>query len=194
MMREFPLEPDERQEYLQIAIEEVERLTGTVSRVLDLARHPQQGMRPAHLNQIVDRVLALTGKYLQHRHIVVHQELEPDLPPIQATSDELLQVFLNLILNAADAMAEGGTLRVTSRLSDDGRLTASFSDTGSGIPSEHLHRIFEPFFSTKEGGTGMGLDISNNVIRQHGGEITVESQVGKGTTFTVWLPVIPHQR
>jgi two-component system NtrC family sensor kinase len=192
MMREFPLEPDERQEYLQIAIEEVERLTDTVSRVLDLARHPQQGMRPAHLNQIVERVLALTGKYLQHRHIVIHQELEPDLPPIHATPDELLQVFLNLILNAADAMAEGGTLRVASRLSGDGRLAASFSDTGSGIPPEHLHRIFEPFFSTKEGGTGMGLDISNNVIRQHGGEITVESQVGKGTTFTVWLPVIPR--
>jgi signal transduction histidine kinase len=81
-------------------------------------------------------------------------------------------------------------LRVTSRLAGDGRLAMAFSDTGCGIPPEHLNRIFEPFFSTKEGGTGMGLNISSDVIKQHGGEITVESQVGQGTTFTVWLPVV----
>jgi len=190
MMHDFQLEPEEQREYLQIAIEEVERLTSTVSRVLDLTRHPRRGMRPVQLNQVMERVLALTGKYLQHRHVALQQDLASDLPPTLALPDELVQVFLNLVLNAADAMAEGGVLRVTSRLAGDGRLAMAFSDTGCGIPPEHLNRIFEPFFSTKEGGTGMGLNISSDVIKQHGGEITVESQVGQGTTFTVWLPVV----
>jgi two-component system NtrC family sensor kinase len=147
-------------------------------------------MKPAQLNQVVERVLALTGKYLQHRHIALQRDLAPDLPLTLASPDELVQVFLNLVLNAADAMPEGGMLRVASRLADVGRLAVAFSDTGCGIRPEHLNRIFEPFFSTKEGSTGMGLDISNNVIKQHSGEITVESQVGKGSTFTVWLPVV----
>ena len=193
MMYDFQLEPEEQREYLQIAIEEVERLTSTVSRVLDLTRHPRRGMRPVQLNLVMERVLALTGKYLQHRHIALQQDLASDLPPTLALPDELVQVFLNLVLNAADAMAEGGMLRVTSRLDDDGRLAVAFSDTGCGIPPEHLNRIFEPFFSTKESGTGMGLSISGDVIKQHGGEITVESQIGQGTTFTVRLPVVTRQ-
>jgi signal transduction histidine kinase len=188
MMRDFRLEPEEQRECLQIAISEVERLTGTVSRVLDLTRRPQQEMRPVQLNQVVERVLALTGKYLQHRHVALQKDLASDLPLTLALPDELVQVFLNLVLNAADAMPEGGMLRVTSRLAEDGRLAVALSDTGCGIPPENLDRIFEPFFSTKEGGTGMGLNISSDVIKHHGGEIMVESQVGRGTTFTVCLP------
>jgi signal transduction histidine kinase len=188
MMRDFQLKPEEQRECLQIAISEVERLTGTVSRVLDLTRRPQQEMRPVQLNQVVERVLALTGKYLQHRHVALQKDLASDLPLTLALPDELVQVFLNLVLNAADAMPEGGMLRVTSRLAEDGRLAVALSDTGCGIPPENLDRIFEPFFSTKEGGTGMGLNISSDVIKHHGGEIMVESQVGRGTTFTVCLP------
>ena len=188
MMRDFELEPEEQRECLQIAIAEVERLTGTVSRVLDLTRRRQQEIKPVQLNQVIDRVLALTGKYLQHRHIALQKDLASELPPALAVADELVQVFLNLVLNAADAMPEGGMLRVTSRLGDDGRLAVALSDTGCGIPPEYLGRIFEPFFSTKEGGTGMGLNISSDIIKQHGGEITVKSQVGQGTTFTVHLP------
>jgi signal transduction histidine kinase len=188
MMRDFELEPEEQRECLQIAIAEVERLTGTVSRVLDLTRRRQQEIKPVQLNQVIDRVLALTGKYLQHRHIALQKDLASELPPALAVADELVQVFLNLVLNAADAMPEGGMLRVTSRLGDDGRLAVALFDTGCGIPPEYLGRIFEPFFSTKEGGTGMGLNISSDIIKQHGGEITVKSQVGQGTTFTVRLP------
>ena len=193
MMRDFQLEPEEQRECLQIAIQEVERLTGTVSRVLDLTRRRQQETRPVQLNEVIERVLVLTGKYLQHRHIALQKDLAPDLPPTPAVPDELVQVFLNLVLNAADAMPEGGMLRVTSRLADNGRLAVALSDTGCGIPPEHLDRIFEPFFSTKEGGTGMGLNISSDVIKQHGGEITVKSQVGQGTTFTVCLPRVARR-
>jgi two-component system NtrC family sensor kinase len=87
-------------------------------------------------------------------------------------------------------MPEGGTLSVSSRLAEDGRLAISFADTGHGIDPEHLEHIFEPFFSTKEEGTGLGLSVSYNVVQRHGGEITFQSKVGEGTTFTVWLPAL----
>ena len=186
----FALEPGERQEYLQMADEEVQRLMGLVKRILDFARRPQREMRPTNLNDVVEKVLALANKYLQHRHIALRRDLSPDLPAVIATADELGQVFLNLVLNSVDAMPEGGTLRVSSRLAQDGHLTVAFSDTGAGISPEHLDRIFEPFFSTREKGTGIGLAISHNIIERHGGEITVQSVMGEGTTFTVHLPAM----
>jgi signal transduction histidine kinase len=186
----FALEPGEQQEYLQMADEEVQRLMRLVKRILDFARRPQRETKPTDLNGVVEKVLALATKYLQHRHIALRRDLSPDLPAVMATADELGQVFLNLVLNAVDAMPEGGTLRVSSRLAQDGHLTMAFSDTGTGISPEHLDRIFEPFFSTMEEGTGLGLTISHNIIERHGGEITVQSVMGEGTTFTVHLPAM----
>ena len=126
----------------------------------------------------------------QHRQIKLQRDLSPDLPPIEAVPGELEQVFLNLVLNAVDAMPEGGSLHVSSCRTDDDRLAMAVSDTGTGILPEHMDRIFEPFFSTKEGGTGLGLSISYSVVERHGGDITVQSVVGEGTTFTVWLPAL----
>jgi signal transduction histidine kinase len=184
----FPMNPEEQREYLQMADEEVERLMEMVARILDFARRPERRMKPTQLNAVVEKVLALAGKYLQHRHVVLERDLEEDLPPLLATPDELGQVFLNMIINALDAMPEGGTLRVSTRQTENGRLAATFADTGQGIAPEHVDRIFEPFFSTKEGGTGLGLSVSYNVVKRHGGEITVESTLGEGSQFTVWLP------
>jgi two-component system NtrC family sensor kinase len=184
----FPMNREEQREYLQMADEEVERLMEMVARILDFARRPERRMQPTQLNDVVEKVLALAGKYLQHRHIVLERDLAADLPPLLATPDELGQVFLNMIINALDAMPEGGTLRVSTRLAKDGRLTTTFADTGQGIAPEHIDRVFEPFFSTKEGGTGLGLSVSYNVIKRHGGEIAVESTLGEGSRFTVWLP------
>jgi len=189
LLRSFSLEADEQREYLQMADEEVARLIGMVNRTLDFARRPQQELRSTNVNDVIEKVLTLAGKYFQHRHIVLRRDLSPDLPAALAVPSELGQVFLNLVLNAVDAMPDGGTLRVASRLAEDGRLTIAISDTGQGISSEHLTRTFEPFFSTKEKGTGLGLFVSHNIVRRHGGEITVQSKVGTGTTFTVWLPV-----
>jgi len=188
LMLNFELDPDERRECVQLAAAEVERLAGIVSRTLDFARRPQAEMKPARLNEIIDKVLALTGKYFQHRHIALERELGPDLPPIRANPDELAQVFLNLVLNAVDAMPESGTLRVTTGSGGDGFLTAEFGDTGCGIPPENLERIFEPFFTTKSDGTGLGLSVSASVVGRHGGRITVQSQINRGTIFTVRLP------
>jgi len=187
----FPLEADEQTDYLRMASEEVERLVDMVTRVLNFARQPQREMKPTNPNVVVEKVLVLTNKYLQHRHIALQRDILPNSPTVLATQGELEQVFLNLTLNAVEAMPQGGTLRVSSRLAKDGRLAVAFSDTGHGISPKHLDRIFEPFFSTKEEGTGLGLSISYNVVKRHGGEITVQSIVGKGTTFTVWLPTLP---
>jgi signal transduction histidine kinase/DNA-binding response OmpR family regulator len=193
LMVTFSLEPDEQREYLQMANEEVRRLISMVTRTLDFARRPQRDLKPTDPNEVIEKVLALTKKYLQHRRVVLRRELCPDLPPVMAAPDELGQVFLNLVLNAVDAMPEGGELQVSSRLAEDGCLAMSFSDTGHGIHVEHVDHIFEPFFSTKDEGTGLGLSVSYNVIKRHKGEITLKSKAGEGATFTVWLPVLSEQ-
>ena len=192
LMLNFELDPDERREIVELASSEVDRLSETVTRTLDFARRPQQAMTRAHLNEILEKVLALAGKYFQHRYIALQRDLAPDLPPILANPGELSQVFLNLVLNAVDAMPEGGTLSVVSAQAQDGRLWVTFSDTGCGISPESLPHIFEPFFSTKPDGTGLGLSVSSGVVSRHSGEITVQSRVNQGTTFTVWLPVAAH--
>jgi PAS domain S-box-containing protein len=192
LMLNFELDPDERRECVQLAASEVERLADIVSRTLDFARRPHAEMKPASLNQIIEKVLALSSKYLQHRHIALERDLAPDLQPIRANPEELAQVFLNLVLNAVDAMPEGGTLRVTTGSGGEGFLTADFGDTGCGIPPENLERIFEPFFTTKSDGTGLGLSVSAGVVGRHSGKITVQSQVNRGTIFTVWLPAVTN--
>ncbi len=189
IMLSFPLKPDEQNEYLEMADEEVERLIKMVGRMLDFARRPERELRPTSLNAVIEKTLALSNKYLQHRHVTLRKDLSPDLPPVLATPGELGQVFLNLVLNAVDAMPEGGELRVSSQWAENGQLAVKFADNGCGIPPEYRDRIFDPFFSTKEDSTGLGLSISYNVIKRHKGEITIESKVGKGTTFTVWLPM-----
>jgi len=191
LMLTFPLQPDEQREYLEMANEEVHRLINMVTRTLDFARQPQREMEPTNTNEVIEKVLALAGKFIQHRHIALRRDLSPDLPPVTAAPDELGQVFLNLVLNAVDAMPEGGTLSVSSHLAEDGRLAISIADTGHGIAPEHLDRVLEPFFSTKDEGTGLGLSVSYNVVQRHGGEITFQSKVGEGTTFVVWLPTLP---
>jgi len=190
LMLTFPLEPDEQREYLKMANEEVRRLIDMVTRILEFARRPQREMKPTSVNEVIEKVLALANKYLQHRHVTLRRDLAADLPAALAAPDELGQVFLNLVLNAVDAMPDGGTLHVSSRLTDDGRLAMSFSDTGHGILPEYCDHIFEPFFSTKKEGTGLGLSVSYGAIKRHGGEITFQSTVERGTTFTVWLPAM----
>jgi len=189
LMLDFPLEIKEQREYLQIADEEIQRLMGMVTSILEFARPPRREMEPTDVNSIIDRVLTLAAKYLQHRDVSVQRNLAPDLPSIVAAPDELEQVVINLVLNAVDAMPDGGAVSVSSAVADDGRVALKFRDTGHGIEEAHLERIFEPFFSTREKGTGLGLAISRNVVERHGGEITVESELDKGAEFTVLLPV-----
>ena len=133
--------------------------------------------------------------------LVVHQSLFhdititthfiPGLPRVMADHNQIMQVFINILLNAGQSMQKGGNLDITSGVTDNGcSVFVAIADTGQGIPEEHMGKIFDPFFSTKDQkGTGLGLSVSFGIIANHGGTIGVESQVGKGTTFTIFLPL-----
>jgi two-component system NtrC family sensor kinase len=124
------------------------------------------------------------------RNINIERKLEDSIPEIMADSDQIQQVIINFILNASDAMPNGGSLVIQSRVMDNKEyVELKFTDSGHGIPEENKNRIFDPFFTTKETGTGLGLSISYGIIEQHGGLIHVESELGKGTTFIVQLPI-----
>lgn len=188
LMLSSEMTPEEQQAYLEMANEEVERLQKIVARTLDFARRPRWNPVRFDPHTLLKKTLALASKYRQRRHVAIELDLMDDPPTIRGVPDEVEQVFLNLVLNAVEAMPEGGKLRVSSSL-EEGRLAISFADTGHGIPPEHLSHIFDPFFSTKET-TGLGLSISYDIVERHEGQITVESEVGEGSTFTVWLPVV----
>ena len=188
--------------YLNMANSEIERIAAIVGHMRDFYRPAREGLQPTDLRGVLESVLELTNKQLQHSDVIVErcfQEEVGPLPMIQANADQLKQVFLNLVLNAIDAMPAGGTLRISTTLeygnekagfSEKTRfLRIEFSDTGEGMPAGVLSHLFEPFFTTKEHGSGLGLSTSYGIIQSHGGEITVASQVGEGTTFTILLPV-----
>jgi len=206
------LRPEKMARYLGMADVEIERLTNIVRRLRDFYRPTRQERQFTDVRMVLEGVLELTGKQLQHSHIAVEREdlCVDGLPLVWANADHLKQVFLNLVLNAIDAMSapaaegtQGGTLRVRTALdtcrSRDGSerpaVRIEFSDTGEGIPPEIMSHLFEPFVTTKSDGTGLGLSISYGIIEAHNGQITVTTQSG-GTTFTIWLPVgeTPHER
>jgi len=186
------LPENKKRQYLEMAQEEVERLIGIVQGMLEFYR-PSKGQRAAvQVNTIIKNVLALAAKQLQHGHVTVHQRLRPDLPALQAVSDQLKQVFLNIVINAVEAMPEGGDLYIVTDLTPDGRwVTISFTDTGVGLSPEEQANIFEPFYTTKSKGTGLGLSVSYGIIERHGGNIEVQSKPGQGSRFIVKLPVHP---
>ncbi|HLF29102.1 MAG TPA: GAF domain-containing protein [Anaerolineae bacterium] len=182
------LEPEKEAYYLNMAQEEVQRLISIVQRTLDFYRPSKGREAPTDLNQVVESVLALANKRLEHGKVKVRRHLTPDLPRPQAVADQLTQVFLNLVINAVEAMAEGGVLTVVTRR-DEERVYLRVSDTGPGLNPDEAKKIFEPFYTTKRSGTGLGLAVSYGIVQRHGGEITVESTPGNGATFVVSLPV-----
>jgi signal transduction histidine kinase/CheY-like chemotaxis protein len=182
-----PVEPEQQRKYIQMADEEVQRLINLVTRILQFAHKPKCSPRPTQVDIVVNRVLGLANKHIQHRNIRIERDVPAGLPAVLVDDGELAQVFMNLVLNAVDAIEGSGLLRVEGRLAEDGRVAVSFIDNGQGMAPEHLARLFEPFFTTKEKGAGMGLSVSYDLIKQYDGDITVTSRVGQGSTFTVWL-------
>ena len=185
-----PLNEEKKTRYLGMAQEEVERLITIVQRMLEFYRPSKEGMAPTDVHTIIENVLALSSKRLQHGKITVTKKLAPDLPVINAVSDQLKQVFLNIVINAIEAMPQGGELCIETKLSEDGdELSVAFTDTGRGLSEKEQENIFEPFFTTKATGTGLGLSVSYGIIERHGGRIKVQSELSKGATFTVHLPL-----
>jgi len=189
------LSEEKKHHYLVLAQEEVERLIDIVLRMLDFYR-PSRGQRsPTDINALIESVLALTAKKLQRGNVTVHRQLARDLPPVEVVADQIKQVSLNMIINAIEAMPKGGDLIITSRLESSNSemgerwLRLSFADNGVGLSPEEQKRIFEPFYTTKSRGTGLGLAVSYGIVERHGGHIDVKSVPGKGTLFSVRLPL-----
>jgi two-component system, NtrC family, sensor kinase len=194
--------PDKLMRYMQIADGEVERISAIVSRTRDFYRPSREGAQSIDVHNILESVIELANKQLQHSDIQVEREWIEEIPAIRANADQIRQVFLNMVINAIDAMPEGGVLNIETSVEEkslnneapETTVCIRFSDTGVGIAAENLPRLFEPFYTTKEYGSGLGLSISYGIIQNHRGRIQVESQVGLGTTFTIWLPVQKSQR
>lgn len=175
---------------------EAKRCKTIVRGLLDFSRQTEPEIKPLMLNTTVEEVLALVKNQPLFLNISIEKNLEPSLPMVNADISQIHQVFMNIILNAVEAMHGNGTLAITTGLTEDKRyIYTTFTDTGQGITEENLPKIFDPFFTTKETGhgTGLGLSISYGIIKKHHGEIDVTSEVGKGTTFIVKLPLAKQQ-
>jgi len=190
-------DPDRK--FLEIASKETARVSTIIRQMLGFYRTVTT-MTPTNVNAVIDEAIALLERQMRQRRVTFEMDLDQRLPRVRASADQLKQVFLNLFLNAQEAMTDGGTIRVSTRRareSDTEFITAGkqvliqVQDTGTGIAEENLRHIFEPFFSTKrEGkGTGLGLWVSQGIIQQHGGQMKVRSRPGRGTTFTIALPI-----
>lgn len=177
-------------ENLTLIADETSRCAEIVKGLLEFARMTPAQPTKADVNDIVERSIQLLEKQASVRNIKIVKALDLSLPSIDLDKNKMQQVFSNLIINACDAMAGGGTLTITSRLGLDRRqIEILFADTGMGIPEENIHKLFDPFFTTKSAGTGLGLAVSYGIIQQRGGKIGVRSEVGQGSVFIVILPL-----
>ena len=174
--------------YLDVAKGEITRLDYIVSQFLQAIRPSPPKLQAASLNEVIRESLALLGPELKNRRLHVEQKLAASLPLAPMDSAQMQQVLVNLIKNAMQAMTKGGTLTLTTGEGADG-VWFNINDTGGGIPQDQINRIFEPFYTTKAKGTGLGLMIVQRIVRDHGGRIELESRVDEGTQFRVWLPL-----
>ena len=166
----------------------VNRVSGILKQLSGFSKMPAGDTRECNINEIIETSVNLIQYDKKAKSITMTKHLDPNLPTVMADGNQLSQVFVNLILNAVDAMPEGGELTISTETRDH-KVVISFRDTGVGIKNEDKAKIFDPFYTTKEKGTGLGLAVSYNIIKKMNGTITVDSEIGKGTTFTITLPI-----
>jgi len=187
-------------EYLDVILKEADRLNRVLEGILDFTRLKPLEIRACNIHSILDRTLLLNEENARQRRIVLSRLYDPSLPDVLGNQDQLIQVFLNIIRNAIEAMPGGGRLTILTRMSDqftsvqaDGKkhrlMVVKVTDTGGGIKEEHLNNIFTPFFTTKDRGVGLGLALSYQIVQEHLGTMRVESHEGEGTTFSIYLPL-----
>ncbi len=187
---------EEALEMIQDILVQSGRASDIVKNLLDFSRSEQPEFEEVSINNVLRETLKLVQNQVTLSGIEVKRDLPPDLPRILGNIKTLQQVFLNLFINAVQAMKDGGTLSIRSLVSEDGQwLKVEVTDTGEGIAPEDLPHIFEPFYTTKEvgRGTGLGLSVSFSIAQKHGGHIEVKSHLGQGSTFTVFLPVLAEE-
>ena len=180
-----------RRKVLEMALSETVRLSDLLRKMLSFSKPDQEEKQPVDVNTVLDEILLLHEKQLQENDIKIKTEFARALPEIRASKNQLRQVFLNLVANARDAMPNGGTLRVTTTANHE-KIEIKIADTGMGIKEEHIKKIFDSFFTTKDSvkGVGLGLSVCYGFIKDHGGDIQVQSQVGAGTTFAITFPIL----
>ena len=179
------------EQYLEVAKGEINRLDYIVTQFLGAIRPAPVQLKVASLNVVAEKTLELLRPEIENRGVTVKTKLARNLTATPVDATQLQQVLVNLVKNAAQAMTTGGTLTLQTGETSDG-VWVSVTDTGGGIPQEQINRIFEPFYTTKKKGSGLGLMIVQRIVRAHNGRIDLESHVDRGTTFRVWLPL--HER
>ena len=188
MLSDLP-QDDPRRGDLQMIVDETLRCRKIVKGLLDFARQTNPQKHNLNLNQVANDVLSLIRNQASFQNIAIETSWDPAIPDVAADADQMRQVLLNIVLNASDAMAKGGTLSIRSSFDDEtNRVILRISDTGAGIPIEIQDKLFEPFFTTKKNGTGLGLAIAYGIMERHKGALRVESVPGQGTTISVILP------
>jgi len=188
MLEDLPGD-DPRREDVQTIVNETLRCRKIVKGLLDFGRQTKPLKQSLNLNQVVERVLSLIENQASFRNIKITKALDPELLPVMADQDQIQQVFLNIVLNASEAMPQGGEIAIASRnVPGESKVEVSFKDTGTGIPEDIKDKIFEPFITTKSTGTGLGLSIAYGIVERHHGTLRVESSPGKGTTIIITLP------
>ena len=181
---------NKRRKILEMALSETERLSDMLRKMLSFSKPDEEKRQPSDINMILDEILLLHEKQLREHSIALSVALGENLGEVYASKNQLRQVFLNMISNARDAMPDGGTLTVVTRAVND-TIRVEISDTGTGIRAENIDKIFDAFFTTKDSikGVGLGLSVCYGFIKDHGGDIQVESRIDSGTTFIITLPV-----
>lgn len=183
-------EDDPRREYTKAVIDKVERLDRVTKELIDFSRPRELNLQTRDLHRSLNNVLTLSEAKCKHQRVKIIKRYAKNIPPVVMDEELVEQVFLNLVSNALEAMPRGGKLLVsTSHLPEEGKIAIEFRDTGRGISSKEKKYIFDPFYSTKTNGTGLGLSISQRIIDDHRGSTEVKSRKGRGTTFTIVLPV-----
>jgi signal transduction histidine kinase len=178
----------ELQKSLEVAREEITRLDSIVQQFLGAIRPARIEARLENINLLVAESVSFLQPEIDDRNILVEQELHHGLPLLEVDRNQLKQAFYNVIKNAFQAMKSGGILRIRTDVNDQW-VSISFADSGGGISPENMSKIFEPYFTTKAGGSGLGLLIVRRIVREHGGEIDLSSDLGKGLTITIRLPL-----
>lgn len=192
LARELRTLPDEKgaklREYVAVARDEVARLDAIVTQFLRAVRPSKPNLERGNVNDVVREAVSFLRQELRDRDMIVEEELSGALPQVQFDRAQLKQAFYNIIRNAIHAMGKGGILHVSTDMTSD-HVVVSFRDTGGGISPENMRKLFQPYFTTKREGTGLGLMIVQRIVRDHGGEIEIESDLGRGATVRILLPL-----
>ncbi len=185
------LEKNSDEDLVQIVRRETGRIDAIVSRMLRFAGTNIGTFSPLHVHEVLEQALRLIQPQLVDKSFALEQSFQAAKDTIRADEYELHQAFVNLLLNALEAMGTGGTLTASTALRPDNQIEIKIGDTGPGISPQHMEHLFEPFFTTKTSGTGLGLAVTRRIIQEHGGSISVSSQPGQGSTFSIVLPLLP---